>query len=187
MNHTTTNSTWITCGLLAIIPLNPTNISSEFLNAIIATSVINAITCPLIILLNILAMVAVKTKRQLRTKSNVVLACLATTDLVVGLVVQPLTIATYIFLLKSDIENYCSLAKNVMVITMNCTLASFNHLLLMSGERYFAIKHPFAYLCFGILTNLTPIKRPLWLRQTKRINTDYMTALFTEAEITLYM
>ena len=63
----------------------------------------------------------------------------------VGLVVQPLTIATYIFLLKSDIENYCSLAKNVMVITMNCTLASFNHLLVMSGERYIAIKHPFAY------------------------------------------
>ena len=32
-------------------------------------------------------------------------------------------------------------------------------------------------LCFGILTNLTQIKRPLWLRQTKRINMDYMEAI----------
>ena len=38
-------------------------------------------------------------------------------------------------------------------------------------------------LCFGILTNLTPIKRPLWLRQTKRINTDYMEAIVNNSSV----
>ena len=34
-------------------------------------------------------------------------------------------------------------------------------------------------LCFGILTNLTPIK----LRQTKRINTDYMEAIVNNSSV----
>ena len=38
-------------------------------------------------------------------------------------------------------------------------------------------------LCFGISTNLTPIKRPLWLRQTKRINTDYMEAIVNNSSV----
>ena len=38
-------------------------------------------------------------------------------------------------------------------------------------------------LCFGILTNLTPIKRPLWLGQTKRINTDYMEAIVNNSSV----
>ena len=38
-------------------------------------------------------------------------------------------------------------------------------------------------LCFSILTNLTQIKRPLWLRQTKRINTDYMEAIVNNSSV----
>ena len=38
-------------------------------------------------------------------------------------------------------------------------------------------------LCFGILTNMTQIKRPLWLRQTKRINTDYMEAIVNSSSV----
>ena len=90
-------------------------------------------------------MVAVKTKQQIRTKSNIVLACLASTDLVVGLVVQPMTIAAYTFMLKGDADNYCSLAGISMVIAVKCFVASFTHLLLVSGERFFAIKHTFAH------------------------------------------
>ena len=38
-------------------------------------------------------------------------------------------------------------------------------------------------MCFGILTNLTPIKRPLCLRQTKGINTDYMEAIVNNSSV----
>ena len=37
--------------------------------------------------------------------------------------------------------------------------------------------------CFGILTNLTQIKRPLWLRQTKKINMDYMEAIVNNSSV----
>ena len=43
-------------------------------------------------------------------------------------------------------------------------------------------------LCFGILTNLTPIKRPLRLRETKRINTNYMEAIVNNSSVkTVYV
>ena len=38
-------------------------------------------------------------------------------------------------------------------------------------------------LRFGILTNLTQIKRPLCLRQTKKINMDYMEAIVNNSSV----
>jgi len=91
-------------------------------------------------------MVAVKTKRQLRRKSNVSLACLAKADLVVGLVVQPLQIIYSSLMLKGQTVIICStLAKTARAVTVRCVFASLNHCVLLSGERYLAIKHPFVY------------------------------------------
>jgi len=106
MNRTGGNTTLLTCGSFAIVSQNLSNISSFVHNTTVFLITVNSITCPLIILLNILVMVAVKTKRQLRTTSNVALACLATTDLVVGLAVQPLHIACYILILRADTETF---------------------------------------------------------------------------------
>jgi len=107
---------------------------------------VNAISCPFVILLNILVMVAVKTKRQLRTKCNISLASLATTDLVVGLVVQPLLIFHYSFMLKAETDIICSrLAKVTVAITRSCVIASLTHVVILSLERDLAIKHSFAY------------------------------------------
>ncbi len=137
MNHS--------CGF-AFLPLNPAKISPDLYVVFNVRLAVNAVTCPLIILLNILVMVAVKTKRQLRTKSNVALACLlATTDLVVGLVVQPLHFALYFFLFHGETDVFCTLKEIATDITIKCVLASLYHLLLMSAERYLAIKHTFAH------------------------------------------
>jgi len=93
-----------------------------------------------------LVMVAVKTNRQLRTKSNVSLACLATTDLVVGLVVQPLQIVYYSFILKGERDIICSRVEKITAaITLRCIIVSLDHFVVLSAERYLAIKHPFAY------------------------------------------
>ena len=85
--------------------------------------------------------------RQLRTKSNIALACLATTDLVVGLVVQPLGIASFSLMLRDDETQNAvcivsSVSKNVSAI---CVAVSLLHLLLMSGKRFLAMRHSFAY------------------------------------------
>ena len=134
----------LSCGF-AFLPINPAEISPDLHTVFIVRIVVNALTCPLIILLNILVMVAVKTKRQLRTKSNIALACLATTDLVVGLVVQPLHIASASYSLKGEANMFCTLTEHIISLNENCLAASFYHLFVLSAERYVAIKHPFTH------------------------------------------
>ena len=95
-----------------------------------------------VVLLNILVMVAVKTKRQLRTKSNVSLACIATTDLVVVLVSQPLQIIRCIFILKGETGIICSWVDKITVaVYSTCIIASLNDLVVLSAERYLAINY----------------------------------------------
>ena len=144
MNHTTFNTTLSSCSF-SFNPLNPANISPALRAVFITRIVVNALTCPFIIVLNILVMVAVKTKRQLRTKSNIALACSSTTDLIVGLLVQPLLITGASLLLNGELNMFCTLTGLSNIVIFKCLLASFYHFILMSAERYIAIKHPFAY------------------------------------------
>ena len=51
----------------------------------IITIIVNGIACPLTLLLNVLVIKAVKTRPRLRTNSNILLACLAVTDVLTGL------------------------------------------------------------------------------------------------------
>ncbi|XP_020631869.1 beta-1 adrenergic receptor-like [Orbicella faveolata] len=147
MNYTTINTTSASCGSVPYLPLPIAERLSPELHAVFIFRIaINAVSCPFVILLNILVMVAVKTNRRLRTKSNVSLACLATTDLVVGLVVQPLQIIYHSFMLKGETDIICSRVDKITVaITLRCVIASLNHFVVLSAERYLAIKHSFAY------------------------------------------
>ena len=124
-----------------------TNITSGVYSVLAITTALNIFTCPFAILLNTLVIVAVKTKRHLRTKSNTSLACLATTDFAVGLIAQPLAITFFIlFLIGSSPQTMTRIVVCVSsAVGETCIAASLLHLLLMSGERYLAIKHPFAY------------------------------------------
>ena len=49
-------------------------------------------------------------------------------------------------MLKAETEIICSrLAKVTMAITRSCVIASLIHVVVLSLERYLAIKHSFAY------------------------------------------
>ena len=82
----------------------PVDFSNLAHGILIAFIVIHAVTCPMTILLNLLVMIAVKTKVRLQSMSNIALACLASTDLMVGLLGQPLLIAVMVNLLKTTAE-----------------------------------------------------------------------------------
>ena len=107
---------------------------------------LNLVTCPFIILMNALVITAIKTKPRLQTTYNVLLASLAATDLMVGVVSQPIFIAQEIFLLSgASLQEYCTLySKTIYVFLVPC-IASLFKLALLSTERYVVIKYSLRY------------------------------------------
>ena len=64
----------------------------------------------------------------------------------VGLVVQPLQIVRHSFKLKGETGIICGwVGKITVAIILRCAIASLNRFVLLSAERYIAIKHSFAY------------------------------------------
>lgn len=108
--------------------------------------IINALTCPPTIFLNALVIIAVKTKRRLQTIHNIMLASLAGTDLVVGIACQPAFIAKEIFCLTGgSLSAYRPLYDITQYAIAASCMASLFHLVLISIERFMAMKHSLRY------------------------------------------
>ena len=130
---------------------------------LILNIIINIFTFPFTAVLNALVMIAVKTKRRLRAhKSNIAIALLATTDFVAGSFAQPVFIALLISILVNYNSDLCSFMAFRSLINMLVGV-SILHLLLISGERYLAIKHPFAHISFVKESNLLIASSLAWL------------------------
>ena len=111
---------------------------------LVALICINLLSVIPTVLLNALVIIAVATRRRLRTNSNILLACLAGTDLLTGLVVQPIGIAVEVKRLLG-VGPFCTVEKlSVVTLSVVC-FASFSHLVLISIDRYIAIKHSLRY------------------------------------------
>lgn len=145
MNSTsTTNVTKSSCKVLLMPEYLPQFFLADFYVFLVLAAVIESLSCPFTVLLNALVMVAVKTKRHLQTHLNILLASLALTDLMVGLVVQPLHITTTVFHLQGKgPDEVCEIMSAFLVSFFSFSAASLFHLALLSRERYLAIKYPF--------------------------------------------
>ena len=101
--------------------------------------IINTITFPFTVLLNLLVIKAVKTTPRLQTNSNILLACLAVTDALTGLLGQPLFVLWKIFLFfglsDSGTVEGCYTTTIIVII-----IASYFHLMLVTLERLIAVK-----------------------------------------------
>ena len=101
--------------------------------------IINTITCPFTVLLNLLVIKAVKSTPRLRTNSTILLACLAVTDSLTGLLGQRLFVLWKIFLFfglsDSGTVESCYTTTVIVIIT-----ASYFHLILVTLERLVAVK-----------------------------------------------
>ena len=127
------------------VPLRYSSADS-FDDLLLAAAVLSLVACLFTIFLNALVMVAVKTKRRLQTHPNILLACLAFTDLMAGLVAQPLHITKTILLIRGkDFHEFCDIDLAFSVSNAFLVLATSCHLVLISGERYLAIKHTFTH------------------------------------------
>lgn len=121
-----------------------THLNADVYAVIVFTTTVTLMALPFTLLLNALVIAAVKTTRQLKTKADVLLACLAATDFMVGLTVQPLFITMAISILEGMILNdFCILENTSGNMTQFLCIVSLFHLMLISLERYLAIQHPF--------------------------------------------
>jgi len=108
--------------------------------------ILNVLSFPVTILMNVLVIMAVKTRRRLQSKYNILLACLAGTDLLVGAASQPTLIAAEIYVIKGlPLIEYCRYYEQTHLIFSIPLFASMCHLTLISIERFVAMKYTFRY------------------------------------------
>ena len=140
----TTNLSSEACHHLSYTAWQPRYLTVSVYNNLVAVIIINSISAITAILLNALVIIVVVTKQQLRSLHNILLACLAATDLLVGVLVQPLFVASEInHILR--LGPFCALDTIFMVASYGVCTGSISHLVLISVERYIFIKLPLRY------------------------------------------
>ena len=108
---------------------------------------LNFLTFPVTIVMNVLVIMAVKTRPRLQSKYNILLACLAGTDLLVGAATQPSYIVGQIYVIKGiSLPEYCGYHKLTNLLVLSPIFASVLHLALISIERFVAMKYTFSYV-----------------------------------------
>ena len=124
--------------------------------------IINIFTFPFTAVLNALVMIAVKRRRRLKAHKSNAIALLATTDFVAGSFAQPVFIAWLITVLVNYRSELCSF--RILSFLINILFGvSILHLLVVSGERFLAIKHPFSHISLVKESNLVIASALAWL------------------------
>lgn len=141
------NSSNTDCHLLSLDfdPIPLANLPTTVAPTWIVLCVIHTITAPVIFGVNLLIIWSICEDSCLRNSSyNILISVLATTDLLVGLVVQP-TFISLLICLFYDCSLSCQLGTAYIVTAFVCCGWSIVSLTLISLERYLAIEHPLSY------------------------------------------
>ena len=102
--------------------------------------IINSISCPFTVLLNVLVIMAVKKRPSLQSNTNILLSCLAVTDLLTGLIVQPSFVAWKSFYVLKNV-NVTAFMEVQNYFLRFLTISSCLHLMLATCERLLAVKY----------------------------------------------
>ena len=133
--------------IYSLIGGKPDHLSDLSYVILVALIVIHATTCPFTIAFNLLVMIAVKTKARLQSMSNMALACLALTDVMVGLVVHPLFIAQIWNIIQGETTaSACSIQIALIFFIIFFCFSSADDLFLIKVDRYIAIMRPYIYI-----------------------------------------
>ena len=140
-------------------------LSTQAQISLIINIIINIITCPFTVLLNALVIIAVKTRPTLQSYANILLACLAATDAVSGVLAQPSFILYMMLLLlgvggKSAVDEVHLSHNSALRAVLVC---SSLHLILVTYERVIAIKFTMYYPIFVTTQKLKVAVIAFWL------------------------
>ena len=131
---------------------------------LVLLTVVNIITCPLTIALNLLVIIAVKTKARLKNNSNAALGCLAVTDVLMGAIGQPIFAAATISNLQGETSNeLCTRLIMNRTVARILLAATIHHLVLINVERYLAIKCTYAYTTMVTIARILASSALVWI------------------------
>ena len=100
-----------------------------------------SLTSPTIVILNALAIIALRLRKELQRLSNVLLLGIATSDLLIGAICMPLSAVVDSFVARQTLpENVCLLHLVTIILMYMCFWNSVLHLTLIAWERHVAIK-----------------------------------------------
>ncbi|XP_078381389.1 5-hydroxytryptamine receptor 1B-like [Oculina patagonica] len=99
------------------------------------------IASPCTILLNAMVILVMKRSRELQKTSNILLSSLAVTDLLIGVIVMPLSVtADFLILSQASFAHTCLLGLVNVFFMFFLFFASLYHLTIIAWERYVAIQ-----------------------------------------------
>lgn len=127
--------------------------------------IINCIACLCTTTLNVLVIAAVKRRPRLQSNTNILLACLAGTDLLCGVAVQPSLVVWKAFQL-SGTPNNCLLRQIHNDLLVYQSLVSVLHLSIVTGERLLAMKYTMRYLNVVTIRNIRLAVITAWVLST---------------------
>ena len=135
----------VTCSLMGEYSWREEYLTPTNFIILVVIACAEGLMMPFIVSLNALVIWVVSSHRKLRRmKPCALLACLAATDLLVGAVALPLAITDHAMRLGAR-PSICVLERVAYDVVFVSCGASLCHLVLISGERYVAIKHSLRY------------------------------------------
>ena len=131
---------------------------------IVSNCVVNILLLVTTTIGNILVLSAVWKTPSLRSPSTILLCGLATTDLAVGLVVQPLFLSMELMLLVSNSAKYhCNLAKAYIAVSYTVCSASLMTITAISLDRLLAIQYHLRYTSIVTIPRVVFVMTLNWL------------------------
>ena len=141
-----------------------TQLTSPVWISFIFNIIINSITCPFTVLLNVLVIMAVKSRPRLQSKANILLACLAVTDAATGLIVQPAFILWMILKLLGIDNQSRVVSEFIMSNLLRAMFVSSSlHLALVTFERLVAIKFTMHYTVYVTSKHIKVAVTAFWV------------------------
>ena len=167
MNSSATSDPQITpseCEIPSFLQGGHGQTALEVYVVLVLIAFVNVITCPFTIVLNTLVIMSVNNKPRMKTNSNLVLGCLATTDWVMGIIGQPLFVAWIAIVLQGKASSVnCSVMQLAMSTITVLASASILHLALMNVERCIAIKRSFRYIAMITKARIVVCSILVWI------------------------
>lgn len=135
-------------------------LSPSVYHILMGVCIANGLLSPLAVLGNGLVLVVILKFSSLYTNSNILIFSLATTDILVGLVVQPSFLAYIASKIKLNFS--CEALISYLFTEIFCLGLSIFMLCLVCCDRYFAIMFPYKYLTYATKTRVIKIVAICW-------------------------